>query len=120
MHDGLFESAIVKITNGNESQLTATERKSVSTVSISTQYVDSNGEVEDSASVSYFEILKAKRRKLSIGSQFVDYIFDAAISSSVERAFSAPLWVLITIRKSIFPIIFEVILFLKLNRHFGI
>lgn len=114
VHDKAFERAIVKILDNRESQLTSEEKSAVGKLRID-QNVDEIHEVPG----SYFTKIDHKRRRLAVAkTQFMNCNFIAATSCSVERLFSAARWVLCTLRNRMSPILFEAILFLKLNRNF--
>ena len=64
---------------------------------------------------------RIKRRKSALGSVYDDYIcLDLLVGTSVscERLFSIAKHILTCVRKSTSPLVFEAILFLKMNRHF--
>lgn len=118
VNDKIFESAVVKISNRNEAGLTREER--ISATKLLTDSIISNDtstETNEDSNLSYFEKLQAKRRRLSTSAtKFIDCSFIAATSSSVERSFSAARWILTSLRKTMSPILFESILFLRMNR----
>ena len=118
VHDKSLESAVVKIISGDEVQLNSSEQSAVSSILISSSDGQHDASHENSPSLSYYERLQAKRRRLtSDSSGYVNFKFITATSASVERTFSAARWILTCLRKSMSPILFESILFLKLNRH---
>lgn len=116
VHDKIFEGAVVKIINGNETQLSFSEKASVS--KLITSSTDSEVRTDnDEKFLTYYERLEAKRRRLEEApTQYMNSKFISATSSSVERCFSAARWILTCLRKRMSPILFEAILFLKLNR----
>lgn len=82
VHYKLFESAIIKIINGTEAHLTASERDAFKSIRNS----ESHGQVQSNSVqsvMSYFERIEAKRRRISVGSQFINCKFIPATSISV-------------------------------------
>lgn len=118
VQDHQFESAVVKLLNGKEEDLTDLERSAATTCRLATtsHHVEDAQESEEVSHMPYFEQIEAKRRKMNIRAEFIVPDFLPATSCSAERAFSAARWVLTDIRKRMSPILFEAILFLKLNR----
>ena len=109
-----FEKAIVKILTNCETQLNKKESKEVSNM---LQKGDIDVKKGTSTKISYYEQLEQKRRKLNTSvSQYKDCRFVPATSSSVERLFSVSRWILTGLRSRMSPILFESLLFLKLNR----
>lgn len=81
---------------------------------------DSTHDGDDAAPSSYFEISKKrKRRRLSDEEvKYIDCTFCVATSNTVERLFSACKHVLTDQRKHRSPIMFEALMFLKVNRKY--
>lgn len=115
VHNQLFEAAVVKILGGHESQMSQRERKAASSLSCEPTSESTTSENE---TLSYFERIEAKRRRLSSSvTKYLDCRFIPATSCSAERLFSAARWILTCKRKRMSPILFEALLFLKLNRN---
>lgn len=114
VHDGLFEKAMVKVMSGHENQLNSVERNIISDLCLGPI---ENNSTDSSSNMSYYERIEAKRRRLSSSStKYINCKFIPATSCSVERLFSAARWILTCLRKRMSPILFESLLFLKLNR----
>ena len=81
------------------------------------QKSDKDMKNDTSIKLSYCEQLGQKRRKLKASvTQYKDGRFVSATSSSVERLFSVSRWILTRLRSRMSPILFESLLFFKLNR----
>lgn len=73
-------------------------------------------DTEENSEMSYFDQIEAKRRRLDKRSQLLVPDFLPATSFSVEGVFSSARWVLTDISKRMPPILFEDLIFLKVNR----
>lgn len=65
----------------------------------------------------YEKIQLAKCRRNFLGSQYYNFNFIAANLASVERLLCTATWILTCLLKKMFSILFETILFSKLNLH---
>lgn len=69
--------------------------------------------------LSYFEPLETERGRISVERpQYIYWLFILPISSNPEHFFKRCKHILIDWRKSISPIEFEAVIFLKVNREF--
>ncbi len=115
-----FESGLVKILARNHLSLTSEEKRAVSNLLKTTSSSPSSqgNENSETSQMGYFEELqKRKRQRLSDEQvRYVDCSFCVATSNVVERLFSACKHVLTDQRKCMSPIMFEALIFLKVNR----
>lgn len=114
IQDVCFEKALCKILRGDDSQLSAEEKSSIKSLRNPTvqEPSDNCGEIDE----SYFTMMETKRRRLEKKSDYLDCSFLTATSNTVERLFSACRHVLTDCRKKMSPILFEAIMFLRVNR----
>lgn len=118
VHNPTFESAIVKLLQNQERDLSDFERCAVQVLRLpQTQTISHEHEDgEDGTNLSYFQEIEAKRRRLEMRTEYILPNFLPATSCTVERLFSSAKWVLSDVRKRMSPILAEAILFLKFNR----
>lgn len=110
-----FEKAVIKIIDGRENDLDDEESDSVQALKL--DVIESNDSGTHTSKMSYFQRIQSKRRRLSEAkTSYMDVNFIPATSCTVERLFSLARWVLTVLRKRMSPILFEAILFLKINR----
>eukprot|EP00171_Calliarthron_tuberculosum_P022099 IDg22099t1 len=114
----VFESAIVKLLCGKERDLSTSEKRAAASCRLPLSRTAERDETEedDISEMSYFDQIEAKRRRLNKRAEFLVPNFLPATSCSAERVFSSAKWVLTDVRKRMSPILFEALLFLKVNR----
>lgn len=111
----IFEQGLCKILDGREQSLSPTEKQAVKHLRCGTV----GHEESDCEGLSYFEQLEKKRRRVSVNQhRYINCSFIPPTSNTVERLFSRCKHVLTDWRKSMSPIMFEAVMFLKLNREF--
>lgn len=111
-----FESGVAKIMKKEYSTLTENEKNA--TVALKKECTRTDNVCNDFNN-SLDELISRKRRRNSKEhEQYIDCSFLVATSNTVERLFSQCKYVLTDQRKSMPPIIFEAIIFLKMNRDF--
>jgi hypothetical protein len=110
-----FDSAITKVLNECEDDLTESEAASISCFMKSVNIEDSDE--DDLVAKSFADgILASKRHKTTKGnSKYIPLGFVAPTSNVVERLFSSAKFILTDCRKHMHPINFEMILFLRVN-----
>ncbi|OQR89858.1 hypothetical protein ACHHYP_05992 [Achlya hypogyna] len=114
-----FVSAVVKILTPEENKLTQTEAASVQC--FRKPRVDS--EVDKSTDMPSLaaELLRANRRRLDdVPSTYIDLSFVLPTSNIVERLFSVVKYILTDTRKHMHPINFEMVIFLRSNKYWGV
>lgn len=112
VRDKQLGAAVRKILNGHEAYRTVEEKEAVSALKSSPDidYVDAD------LHLSYFENILTKRRMLSSSmSSYISCRFVPVTACSIKRLFSISRWILTVLPKIIPPILFENLLFLKLN-----
>lgn len=113
VHDKNFDNAVVKIMNGHESQLNNVENNKVRCLKVNSERTDSD---QEEGSLSYFERIQAKSRRLSSShTKYINCRFIPATSRTVERLFSSARWIGTYLRKHMSPKLFEALLVLTLN-----
>ena len=112
-----FESGFVKIMSKEFINLTESERAATSALMLPTTMdtIEHNP-----IKTGYFEECQNRkcRRVSAEQDQYMDCTFLVATTVTVERLFSTCKYVLTDNRKSLPPIMFEALLFLKINRDF--
>ena len=78
----------------------------------------SNTETSSNGDEYYQQLLKRRRLSAEDSTQYIDCSFCVATSNTVERLFSACKHVLTDERKCMSPIMFEALIFLKVNKEF--
>ena len=118
-----FESGLNKILGNAHFSMTPSERDATSL--LLNNRISGWGNAHDeskseSENISYFEkIRKRKRCRLSDEQvRYIDCSFCVATSNTVERLFSACKHILTDQRKHMSPIMFEALIFLKVNQKF--
>ena len=112
-----FENELVKLMNGRNASMTADEKTATEMLKIEGSESSDTDRIEEK--LGYFDT--CKRRKVSTAKKesiYIDCSFIVATSNTVERLFSTCKHVLTDSRKSMSPIIFEAIIFLKVNKIF--
>jgi hypothetical protein len=113
-----FESGLVKVLVRNHLSLTSSEKQAISNLLKTSSSLPSQGIAVSTPQKGYFEELQERKRcRLSDEQdQYIDCSFCIATSNTVERLFSTCKHVLTDQRKCMSPIMFEDLLFLKVNR----
>lgn len=109
-----FESAVNKTPNEHEYEMSYIKQNAVTYLTL-----DRTSRIDDQCSydLSYFEQIQDKRRKLSLASpSYINCRLVPATACLVERLFRGARWILTILQKSLSPILFKGMLFLKINR----
>lgn len=108
----------MNILSANEASLSLFERNSVSKLfSLEKKETSTCNGQKYNPYMSYFDRLAQNQHRLSeCATIFIDCRFITATSATAKRSFSAAIWILTCLRKRMSPILFESLLFLKLNR----
>ncbi|EGZ24087.1 hypothetical protein PHYSODRAFT_296297 [Phytophthora sojae] len=120
-HNPLFESAVVKIINGEKDSLTVEEKDQVACFllpSASAASATQRRPIQSRDKKTYASQLRErKRQRMTPSEEYADLRFITGTSASEERRFSSAMHVLRSTRKRLTPVNFEKLLFLKHNRH---
>lgn len=111
-----FESGLNKIVG--RTHLSMTENERVVTSCLLRNETSELDEQDDTGTSSYFEMMKKRKRYCLSDEQerYIDCSFCVATSNTVERLFSSCKHILTDLRKHMSPIMFEALIFLKINR----
>ena len=112
-----FENGLVKLINGWSGSMTADKKAATKMLKIEGSESSDTDRIEEK--LGYFD--PCKRRKVSTAKKesiYIDCSFIVVTSNTVERLFSTCKHVLTDSRKSMSPIMFEAIIFLKVNKNF--
>ncbi len=112
-----FESAIVKVIDGAESDLTEEEKQSLEPFKRTIMQSPATESPEKAKGLLNQAMQRNKRRKVSV-SEYVNLKFIPPTSNIAERLFSNARLVLTDYRKSMDPYTFECLMFLKSNRKY--
>ena len=115
VHTKEFDSAVLKVLNNKESELSELEKTVISDL----ENIDADPVIleNNNEQLSYAELaLRDAREQPQTTSNYIDLNFLPTTSILVERLFSAAKFVLTDCRKSMYPVHFEASLFLKVNR----
>ena len=111
-----FESGLVKVLANNHLSLTGPEKQAISNLLKTTSPWPSN-EIITMENGYFDELHRQKRCRLSDEQdRYIDCSFCVASSNTIEQLFSVCKHVLTDQRKCMSPIMFEALLFLKVNR----
>ncbi|KAJ8538997.1 hypothetical protein ON010_g12874 [Phytophthora cinnamomi] len=117
----LFESAVVKIINGEKASLTVEEKDQVVCISLPSASPASatqrSSTQSDDKRTYTSQLRERKRQRMKPSEEYADLRFIAGTSASAERLFSSAKHVLRSTRKRLTPVNFDKPLFLKHNRH---
>ena len=117
MHNQDFESGIVKIMKKEYSSLTDAEKEATSRLKVQTN-TENVSHIDGDEGSYYEQILKKQRLSKKESEQYMDCAFCVATSNTVKRVFSACKHILTDERKCMSPIMFESLIFLKVNKNF--
>lgn len=110
-----FEKAVIKIIDGRENDIDNEENDSVQALKL--DIIESKNNGIHTSNMFYFQQIQSKLCRLSKAKTlYTDVNSIPATSCTVERLFSLGCWVLVVLCKRMSPILFEEILFLKMNR----
>ena len=118
VHSPDFESAVVKLAKKEFQSMTSEEKRSVKLLQMESGEGDSSSSetAAKETSLSCFEIIqqwKEQRIAALDDAEYINVGFIVGTSNSVEHLFSAAKLILADHRKSMLPIMFEAVLFLK-------
>jgi hypothetical protein len=118
VHSVDFERAVYKLgTGANSAALTVAEQHAVNHLRTGSVNEDIEAEMqEDTTSLTYFEELRRRKKRRSEPQDYIDVKIIQSTSCTIERLFSDSKHILTDQRKSMSPILFEAILYLKKNR----
>lgn len=117
-----FEVGLFKIMTKDCSSMTSAEKRATSRLKKLSPYEyyepDSSISHEETTDGYYQQLLKRRRASTDESDQYIDCSFCVATSNTVERLFSACKHVLTDEQKCMSPIMFEALIFLKINKEF--
>jgi hypothetical protein len=119
--DPNFESGVVKIQGKWLNYLTNMERIAVECFKVATADIDGGADNEEPLNLSILEKIKAgnKRKQHDVSmNEYMDANFVLASAAIVERLWSLANYISTDTRKSMTPMVFEVLIFLKVNHGF--
>jgi hypothetical protein len=118
VHKKHFDEGLIKILRSNKSMLNLAQTQAVSSL-LKETVLDEVIEIQDSEPVDYVERAIKKHRIIgNTRSSYIDCRFLVATTNTVERLFSTSRSIMTYQRSKMSPIMFEAILFLKINRSF--
>ena len=119
VQNATLEQEIVKVLDGQEELLTAFEKNALKPFLLNSDEVELVEEVNKKDKKIGFadRLIQTKKRKLETKSKYMDMSYIPATSNVVDRFFSQCKNVLTDKRQSMYPINFEAVMFLKMNRH---
>jgi hypothetical protein len=118
VQDELFDDGVIKILRYNENMLSPLQKAAVSKL-LKEQGFDEEVQILDSDEEDYIQQAIKKHRKTgNTQSSYIDCRFLVATTNTVERLFSTSRSIMTYQRSKMSPIMFEAILFLKVNRAF--
>jgi hypothetical protein len=115
-----FERGVCKIANGAHSTLTAAERQAVAHLRkfpVSEEEVPEGQTLQANPKMTYFEELRLRKKRRNEPQEYINVQIVQSTSCSIERLFSDSKYILTDYRKSMSPILFQAILFLKKNKY---
>eukprot|EP00171_Calliarthron_tuberculosum_P002931 IDg2931t1 len=114
--DPHFESGVVKIQNGNEDSLTIDEKNACEKLRIS-RLIRSSSSLSEGRTIAD-KLANGKRRCVEPRSKYRNCGFILGSAAEVEGLWSVCNYVLTNHRKSMTPLLFECLIFLKTNKEF--
>lgn len=116
----LFESAVIKIQEGRENALSRHEKRAVSCLLKEPSSEDTTQSTNDDSdySMPMAQQIAKRRKKNEYHSKYVDCSFILGSVAEVERLWSSAKHILSEQRQLMTPLLFEALLFLKLNIRF--
>jgi hypothetical protein len=117
IHSPTFESGLIKISDGNEKDMTVQEKIALEDFLLENDD-DTVQEMEDNENVSYSQQVLSKKRKVVRPTLYCDVSYIPPTSNCVERLFSHAKQILRCHRKRLLPRNVEALIFLKQNRSY--
>ena len=124
IHSGYFESAVIKIqmSQHENKQCNLTQREKQSVLHLLKEEVNDEDENTEASDEEIDEIEQAKKRRktLQVGnnieSRYINLDFILGSVAEVERLWSMAYYILVKNRQKMSPVVFEAIVFLKINK----